>query len=212
MSPAAASAAPSLELIETLTRCAHELAVAASGIAQGAKDDTALFLSASAEFRHCFFAVRMGIRLKLTAQAAARSAATAPGERLERERADGLDPPEREGDDSVEPLEVERERDRDYEPVSLPRFLKSLGVAVAQAERRGDTLPAHIRDTTLPTLKALLGDAKAPARPAPTPALAGVLLARPSVAPPSRSRLLSSAGSLGRPPPHRPGLRRSDSG
>src|SRR5687768_2318635 len=119
-------------MIETMTRCAYELGLAASEIAQQARDDTARFLSASAEFRHCFFAVRMGLRLKLAERAAVRSAVTAPAapERLERERADSLDPPEREREDSLE--QVERERDRDYEPVSLPQFLKSLGVAAAQ--------------------------------------------------------------------------------
>src|SRR5882672_8648718 len=115
MPAAAAPAAPSFEMIETMTRCAYELGLAASGIAERAGDDTALFLSASAEFRHCFFAVRMGIRLKLADRAAAGSAA-APLERLERERSDALVPPEREPDDSRERLETERERDRDYEP------------------------------------------------------------------------------------------------
>src|SRR4051794_27192816 len=140
MPAAAAPAAPSLEMIETMTRCAYELGLAASGIAQRAGDDTALFLSASAEFRHCFFAMRMGIRLKLADRAAAGSTAALP-ERLVRERSDAYDPSERERDDSLERLETERERDRDYEPVSLPQFLRSLGVAAAQAERRGDELP-----------------------------------------------------------------------
>ena len=206
----ALSAAPPLDMIETMTRCAYELGLAASEIALQAKNDTARFLSASAEFRHCFFAVRMGLRLKLAERAAARSARAAPApERLERERADSLDPPERERDDSVEPLEVERERDRDYEPVSLPQFLKSLRVAAAQAERRRDELPAHIRDTTLPTLRTLLRDAKAPARPAQAPAIAVVF--HPSGPPAGRSRLLSSTRSLSLAPT-RPGLRRSDSG
>jgi hypothetical protein len=208
MPAVATSAAPSLEMIETMTCCAYELGLAASGMAQRAGDDTALFLSASAEFRHCFFAVRMGIRLKLADQVAARSAAQA-ALRLERERSDAYDPPEREPDDSREPFETERERDRDYEPVSLPQFLKSLGVAAAQADRRRDEFPPHVRDTTLPRLHGLLRGANAPARPAPAPAVA--LAARPSGPPAGRSRLLSSTGSLNLPS-IRPGFRRSDSG
>src|SRR5690348_14550916 len=101
MSAAAARPVPSLDMIETLTRCAYELGLAASEIAQRAGDDTARFLSASAEFRHCFFAVRMGIRLSLSERAAARTAAATtprPVERLERERAEALDAPERERD------------------------------------------------------------------------------------------------------------------
>jgi hypothetical protein len=216
MPAAAAPAAPSLDMIETMTRCAYELGLAASGIAQRAGDDTARFLSASAEFRHCFFAVRMGIRLKLAERVAARSAA-APLERLERERSDVYDPPEREQDDSLEPLEIERERDRDYEPVSLPQFLKSLGVAAARAERYRDELPPHVRDTTLPRLHGLLRDAGAPsgdARPARTAsAIPGsAVFAQPAAGSPGRSRLLNSTGPIGVPPLRPVAARRRDSG
>jgi hypothetical protein len=181
-----------LELIEAMTECAFELGKTAAAIAQrAAPSDTAGFLAASAEARHCFFAVRMGIRLTMAQRAAARAAAT-PAERLERERPD---PPEREDDGDDERLEVEREREGDYELVSLPRFLKRLGVVAANAERRRDDLPPHIADTTLPTLKALLAEAQPPPeRSAPV-----AVLARPSAPPAARSRLLNSSGPP-RPP------------
>ena len=199
-------------MIGAMTACAFALGSAAAEMAKGAGDDTDLFLAASAEFRHCFFAVRMGIRLKMALGAgvtpgAARALAEptlapeAP-ERLETERAE------------TEPLgrlEAERERDRDYEPVSLPQFLKTLGVVATRAEARREALPADVRDHTLPRLRSLLNQADGPARPDPSPPGAAVaLLARPPAAPAGRSRWLASTGAVGVLPTPPPTPRRRD--
>ena len=189
MPPAAPSrATPFPEMIGAMTQCAYELGVAAAGMVKSAGDDTARFLAFSTEFRHCFFAVRMGIRLSHMGVVAPRAAA-ATVERLERERPDFAEAPER--DDARERVETDLDRERDSEPLSLPQFLKSLGVAVAGAEQVRTELPAHIRNSTLPRLKELLGQTTA------LPELAGVaVLARPPVVPAARSRLLTSVGSL----------------
>jgi hypothetical protein len=196
-----------LEMIEAMTRCAYELGLAASEIAQRARGDTAGFLAASAEFRHCFFAVRMGIRLTLAQRAAARAErAAAPVERPEAlepeyERGDGRDD---------ERIDTEREREGDYEPVSLPQFLKSLRGVAASAERRAD-LPPHIRATTLPILQGLLGQTSAPPD-GERPASAVAVLARPPTLAAARSRLLTSTGPISLPPLRRTAPRRCDSG
>ena len=184
-----------------MTGCAYELGLAASRIAQAAGDDTARFLAASAEFRHCFFAVRMGIRLKLAHGTVARAApgvARAEGF-VERERAEWPERPDWGADPGARGrTEREREREGDREAVSLPQFLKTLGVTAANAEVRRDELPAAIRDTTLPRLQDLLRQANAPAgRAGASPGAAVAVLARPPAAPAGRSRLLSSTGTLG---------------
>ena len=191
--------APPLQMIEAMTRCAYQLGVAAAGIAQRAgDDDTARFLAFSTEFRHCFFAVRMGIRLSHLAVVAPR--AVAPAQPLERERPEAV-----ERDDVRLRTEADRERERDHEPVSLPRFLRSLGLAVTGAEQVRAELPAHVRDTTLPALRELLRQTTAP------PGHGAVaLLASPPTAPASRARLLNSTGTRGVPPlPPIPPARRS---
>ena len=192
------------EMLSAMTECAFELAQAAGEIARRARDDRdiSLFLKATAEFQRCFFAVRMGIRLShwgVSGMGAARPASSA--EPREHERPEAAEAPEREEtperEESPDRLEVERERDRDYEPVSLPRFLKSLGLVAASAERRRDQLPPHIRDTTLPTLRNLLEratglpDGAAPKSSAPKSSALAVL-AKPPAAPAARSRLLTS--------------------
>ena len=194
--------APTLRMIEAMTACAYELGTTAAEIAKSAGDDLDRFLAFTTEFRHCFFAVRMGIRLKVFGVSAPR-AATVAVEPLERERLDPVEQPER--DAARRRAEADRERDRDAEPVSLPQFLKTLGIVTKTAEQARDQYPAHIRETTLPTLQALLAQAGPPlAREArPGPALA--LLARPPNVPPARSHLLNSARPArvipARPPP-----------
>lgn len=195
--------APTLRMVEAMTACAFELGTAAAEIAKTAGDDFDRFLSFTTEFRHCFFAVRMGIRLKVFGVPAPR-AVTLAAEPLERERADPVERPER--DDARRRIEDDRERDRDVEPVSLPQFLKTLGIVSAKAEQARDQFPAHVRDTTLPRLHALLAQATPEPQPAshrPGPALA--VLARPPAVPPARSHLLNSARAAtvipGRPPP-----------
>lgn len=202
-----ARAAPEPDMIEAMTRCAYELGVIAAGIAKAAGDDTRLFLAFSNEFRQLFFAVRMGLRLKLAR--AATLAAPVPAPRLAQERreaAERPDPPD--PDDSRDRPETddECERDRDYEPVSLARFLATLRGAATRAERHGDALPAHVRETTLPRLQGLL--ARSASAPERKPDVAVAVLTRPPPAPPApgRSRLMSSAGhGAVRPDPWRPG-------
>ena len=195
--------ATTLRMIEAMTASAYELGTAAVEIAKTAGDNLDRFLAFSAEFRHCFFAVRMGIRLKVFGVSAPR-AATPAAEPLERERLEAPDYEERLG--VPRRSEPERERDRDAEPVSLPQFLKTLGIVSARAEQARDQYPAHIRETTLPTLKALLAQVAPKPEPEtrrPGPALA--VLARPAATPPARAQLLNSARATpvipGRPPP-----------
>ena len=199
---------PHLEMIESMMQCAFELGRAATEIAKRAAD-TKLFLAASAEFRHCFFSVRMGIRLAQTLRlnpARAALAAEAP----ERERPEAVDALERERGDIAE---HEREREGDYEPVSLAKFLKTLRGVAASAEQRRDELPAPVRETTLPRLHDLLAQATAPPdcgarRSAPS----GVtVLARSSPVPATRSRLFASTIIPGLPPLRPTVSRRPDS-
>ena len=82
---------PPLEMIGAMTQCAYQLGVTASGIAQSAGDDLARFLAFSTEFRHCFFAVRMGIRLSQFEVVAPRVAAAASVETPDRERTERAD-------------------------------------------------------------------------------------------------------------------------
>jgi hypothetical protein len=193
--------ATDLERLEAMTACAFELGQAAAAIAKATpQNDTQGFLAASTEFRHCFFAVRMGIRLSRQLRAGQSFAALRSAPAAEPERPEAAERPEQ------EPREPsEREREGDYEPVSLPQFLKTLGVAAQAAERRGDELPAHVRDTILPRLKGLLADTKVDAAPA-KPMTAVAVLARPPAPPPAggKSRWLGSAVT--------PQLRRRDSG
>ena len=199
-----------LEIIEALTECAFELGRAASEIAKQATDDVKRFLAASAEFRHCFFAVRMGIRLSQSLRAAARAPSLAvAAETVERERLDA-EPPER--DDAYE--RVEREREGDRERVSLPQFLKTLGLVATRAEARRDELPPHIRDTTLPTLRGLLersGDGSVDCATALKPPEGPRRSTEPS-SKRSRSRLLTSTGAITLPPRRPTATLRRDSG
>lgn len=198
---AAHGAQQHLEMIEGLTQCAYELGKAAHRIAlQSEQRDAKAFLAASAEFRHCFFSVRMGVRLAAQLRAGQSFAALRTARADEMERPDAVERPEREDREPGERLE--REREGDYEAVSLPKFLQTLGLVARAAERRGDELPAHIRDTTLPRLKGLLAEANAPAAPAAKTATGLAVLTLPA-APPSpagKSRLLTSVVT----PPPRP--------
>jgi hypothetical protein len=196
--------ATTLRMIEAMTVSAFELGTAAVEIAKTAGDNLDRFLAFTAEFRHCFFAVRMGIRLKVFGVSAPRGPARPALEPLERERLESSDYEERLG--IPRRSEPERERDRDAEPVSLPQFLKTLGIVSARAEQVRDQYPARIRETTLPTLKALLAQADPKPEPEPRrpgPALA--VLARPAAAPQARTKLLNSARAApitpSRPPP-----------
>ena len=95
MPATATSSAPQpLEMIEAMTVCAYELGLAAGEMAKRA-EDTKRFLAMSTEFRHCFFAMRMGIRMRHWSPAAMNAReSTAPAERLETERPEAVERPQ----------------------------------------------------------------------------------------------------------------------
>ncbi len=192
-------------MLEGLVDCAHALGMAV-GTAAKAETDVRASLAAIAVFQKCFLAVRMGIRLCMSLRAgrsvAARAAAVERSEALEHDPAEH-DPSEHEAPERPDPLE--RERDRDYEPVSLPAFLKTLGVVARDAAQLDDRLPPEARQA-LPALQDLLaqakqgpsavGQARTPSSTPPAAPAAGVaVLSRP--APPGRTRdkLLGSAAT-----------------
>ena len=185
-----------LRMVEALVDCAHALSVAVAEAAK-AEADGKLRLQMFEAFQRGFQAVRMGIRLSLMLRAAPKSVARPEVERLETERLETerlQDPPEID-----EPrFTTERERDRDYEPVSLPKFLSTLGV-VARDAARIEALPAHVRADILPKLDTLLTGAKGPAA-SPAPATAAVALMTRPKAPP-KAALLGGASALSGPPP-----------
>jgi hypothetical protein len=185
-------------MVEALVDCAHALSVAVAEAAK-AEADSKLRMQMFEAFQRGFLAVRMGIRLSLMLRAAPRAVARPEVERLETERLETerlQDPPE-----TDEPrFTTERERDRDYEPVSLPKFLSTLGV-VARDAARIEALPAHVRADILPKLDTLLTGAKRPAAsPAPATATAAVAVMTRPTAPP-KAALLGGASTLSGPPP-----------
>ena len=216
-----------LQMLESLVDCAKTISLAI-GEAAKVETDRVRQLELFDAFQRGFFSVRMGIRLALTLRAGPRPVRAAPAapdtERLETERTEA-ERPETLQTDRIdrERLAVERERDREYEAVSLPNFLKALGVVSAKAARL-DGLPAHVRTEALPTLDRLLARANADAAPvraqaqsSPASPKGGVdlLLRPPKTAP--RSRWLGSTAPIlpkplpltgparARPPPHRSG-------
>jgi len=193
-----------LRMVETLVDCAHELGVT---LAAAAKSEAVLArkLELFEAFQRSFQAVRLGIRLSLTLRAPPKPAAMretandADEAELSEpaERADAMERPERE--------RAETDRERDSEPVSLPKFLSTLGLAAAAARRLDGRLPAHVAADTLPRLDQSLAQARSSPSPA-EPAGATVLVRRrpetPAGAP--RARLLGSAAAHPvtlRPPP-----------
>ena len=207
MSTEAARTARELQMLEGLVDCAYGLATTFCAAAK-AEADTRHSLELLDGFHKSAFAVRMGIRLCMTlrappkaAPAAAESADTLQPERAEHEPAER---PER-------PDSAERERERDYEPVSLPKFLSLLGVVARDAERLGDRLPAGATDV-LPKLEGLLAGATpdpcapdpAPRPPAPSGAAGVAVLARPPQGATRRSLLGSAATPRSGPPPSWP--------
>lgn len=189
--PAAAITPRELEFIEAMTECAFELGKAAFERAKQAPD-TRSFVDLANAFHRLGSAVRLGIRLKY---AQPRDLAR-PAER---------ETPENDAPERAETIEVERaeprervddrpDRERDYEPVSLPLFLKTLGIAARRIEPYADELPAHVRTETLPRLRGLLAEAEVKAAPASRPAAAAVLK-RPPAPPRARSSLLASTSA-----------------
>ena len=203
MSLDAARTARELQMLEGLVDGAYGMAVTFSDAAK-AEPDITRKLDILDGFLRCGFAVRMGIRLCMALRAPPKAAPAARTEGLETERAES-EPSER-----LERDPPEREREREYEPVSLPKFLSTLGLVARDAERLGDRLPPDAA-RVLPTLKGLLAEAKAdlappePASspPAPSPASAVAVLARPPQAG-TRHKLFGSAAMAA--PRRRPGV------
>ena len=200
MSTEAARTARELQMLEGLVDCAYGLATTFAAAAK-AEPDTRHSLELLDGFHKCAFSVRMGIRLCMTLRAPSR-AALAP----ERAEAPERDPTEHEPPERPEAVErgerLERERDRDHEPVSLPKFLSTLGLVARDAARLDARLPPDAA-RVLPTLRTLLAEAKnEPPSPEPGPSgPTGVaVLARPPQAA-TRQNLLGSAA------PPRPGPR-----
>jgi len=186
-------------MLEAMVDCAHVLGMAFGEAAQ-AETDAKRRLELLDAFHKSFLALRMGIRLSMTLRAPPRAAlAPEPAEASERDPV-GRDPAERERSDSAE-------RERDYEPVSLPKFLATLGVVARDAARLDDRLPSDVATRVLPTLQGLLARAATdPPAPEPVPSQAATVavLARPPQSG-TRHRLLgSSATSQPRPGPRTP--------
>jgi hypothetical protein len=200
-----------LRMLEAMVDCAHGLGVAFGQAAQ-AETDHAKKLGLFDAFNRSFLAVRMGIRLSLTLRAPPKPARAD----VVREEAAERDPPETDEADRPErdPGEgLERERDRDREPVSLPKFLATLRGVAADAARLD--LPADLR-AGASTLQDLLARAKADAAtPVAAKATGGVdLLTRPAKSAPRTALLGSASAALaaplarrgpGLPPPRRSG-------
>jgi len=192
-----------LQMLEGLVDCAYGLALT-FGAAAKAEADTRHSLELLEGFHKSSLAVRMGIRLCMTLRAPPKAAPTVASERteaLEGERSES-EPAER-----LERDGFERERDRDYEPVSLPKFLRTLGIVARDAARLGDRLPAETATHVLPTLHGLLAQATADP-PAPeatrTPGAGVAALARPPQAATRHKLLGSAATSLPSPGPRSP--------
>ncbi len=195
MSTEAARTARELQMLEGLVDCAHALGMAV-GTAARAETDVRASLAGIAVFQKCFLAVRMGIRLCMSLRAgrsvsiSGQAAAVERPETLEQDLADH-DPSEAEAPERPDP--VEHERDRDYEPVSLPAFLKTLGVVARDAAQLDDRLPPEAR-RALPALQDLLAHADPAARSArPPPADVAVLVRPPPPPGRTRDKLLGSA-------------------
>jgi hypothetical protein len=187
MSPEAPRTDRELQMLEAMVDCAYALGLAV-GEAAKAEAETKRSFELYDLFHRSFLAVRMGIRLSLTLRAAARAvqARVEPGAP---ERPEAL---ETERPEPVERLDpVEREREQDYEPVSLPRFLSTLGLVARDAERVGG-LPQDVRTRELPALQALLANAKAEPPPAGAAPAAVAVLSRPQ---PARAAWLGSTAA-----------------
>jgi len=193
MSLDAARTARELQMLEGMVDCAHGLGMA-FGAATTAETDTKRSLELLDAFQKCFLGVRMGIRLSMTLRAAPKAApVSAPALAAERAEALEREPAEHEALERSDSLERERERERDYEPVSLPKFLATLGVVARDAARLDDRLPAGVATDVLPKLHGLLAQATADPR-APQQAAGVAVIARPPQGG-TRHKLLGSAAT-----------------
>ena len=127
-----------LRMVEALVDCAYALSLAVAEAAK-AEADGKFRLQLFEAYQRGFLAVRMGIRLSLMLRAAspavARPSAEPTREASERERPETERPETEHPRDRAGTDERERERERDYEPVSLPKFLSTLGVVARDAAR-----------------------------------------------------------------------------
>lgn len=183
-----------LQMLEGMVDCTHVLGMAFGAAAQ-AESDVRRSLDRLDAFQKCFLAVRMGIRLSMSLRAGRTAATPVRATAVERPEAPERDPPEPEGVGRGDP--VERERDRDYEPVSLPTFLRTLGVVAREAARLGDQLPVEAK-SALPALQGLLAeaqDAPSAARTTGRPPTGVAVLARPAPPGRTRDRLMGSAAT-----------------
>jgi hypothetical protein len=195
MTAAATFADASLETLVALSKGAERMAFSFLDEEERATDPQDRRAAADLYLR-AFQAWRLGVGLALRIMHPA--PIRIPRDLDVREAMRERDPPDR------EPRERDDERDResDYEPVSLPRFLSTLRGVTKAAEARGERLPPDVRET-LPALKDLLVKANAASAPAPAKAPLAILAKPTGPGPASaRSRLLGSA-SAPIPPPRR---------
>jgi hypothetical protein len=147
-------------MLAGMVACAYELGMAFGAEARAAEDRQAR-MEACDRFERCFRAMRMGIRLKLRLAQRGPAAAQrdAPSEREPVEA--------RETERGERHVECAPDRERDYEPVSLPAFLKTLGVIRSDAAELGERLPEPLRREILPALEGLLARAEEAQAPPP---------------------------------------------
>ena len=201
-----------LQMLARLVDGAFALSVAFSDAAT-AEPDLSMKLQLFDAFQGGSKAVRMGIRLSMALRATPKI--SRPGAAIGDDLSE-LDEAELEKPDSDPHPEraegLERlERERDYEPVSLPRFLAALGVVANESQRLKDHLPAEVAAQTLPTLHDLLARAKADAPKASAVPSGGVNVLTRARPPAPKAALLGSASAprpvalrgpaLARPPP-----------
>jgi len=186
MHDAPARADHELRILGAMVDCAYELG-AAFGEAAKAQADHGRRLELFDAFNRGFLAVRMGIRLSMTLRAPVKPARMEVAEQDPTEKVETYRP---------ERDPVERERERDREPVSLPKFLATLRGVAADAARLEPTLPADL-SAGASTLRDLLYRANTDAvASAAAPPAGGVdLLTRPPSKSPPRASLLGSASA-----------------
>jgi hypothetical protein len=205
MMTAVARSVRELQMVEGLVDGAYELAQVFAAAAKG-EPEAKPSLDCLDGFLKCSRAVRIGIRLCKTLRAPPKAMPAPSRAAAVEDEAVMAGRPEREGE-RREAERLEAERERDYEPVSLRRFLATLGVVARDARRLEDRLPGAAQ--VLPTLEGLLSEAKAdlptsePTRESlsgrsPSPG-AGVAVLAPPPRVATRHRLLGSAA------PPRPG-------
>ena len=134
MSPGSARTDCELQMMEAMVDCAYALGMAVGAAAKAEADSKKSFALYDL-FHRSFLAVRMGIRLSLALRAGPKPVRPfVERDQSERDEAEAAESPER-GDP------VERERERDYEPVSLLKIglnpFRRMGLILYQEGRAG---------------------------------------------------------------------------